>query len=355
MASLIQNPGGKKNRGGYGTGNFRVRLVLPYSKKTKTFTTGTSIRNIAEKILERVNIIEKMAKAENGAIIALYNDLKGDNGLIESVNKELGNEYIITLSSAIEDYLDECKLRVSINTVKSYKLALRDLCNALRANTRLSELTKSDYSIILSYLKERYNDTTVNIRLRGIRAFLRWLVENEYLIKMPFTIKQLKLKERLPKFITPDELKSIYANTANPLLVSIFKVYEGTGMRLSELNTSKLEGNFIRVIGKGDKERLIPLPKSLLSDYQIAMAANYKTDRISKGFTEAVRKANIQGNKSLHSLRHTFALKKLVELGEKHLVQELLGHSSVTVTEMYTKFPIEYLKEIFRLKLDNVQ
>ena len=66
-----------------------------------------------------------------------------------------------------------------------------------------------------------------------------------------------------------------------------------------------------------------------------------------------VRMDNIRGNKSLHSLRHAYVLLKLVELGEKHLVQELLGHSSVTVTEMYTKFPLEYLKEVFRFKLDN--
>ncbi len=352
MASLVQYPGGIKNKGGYGTGNFHVKLILPNSKRVKTFSTGTKNRKDANKILERVITVEKLAKAENGAIIALYKDLKGDNGLIESVNKELGNEYMITLLSAVDDYLEDCKLRVSIETVKSYKLALRDLCNALKKSTRLSELTKTDYSITLSYLKDRFNDTTVNIRLRGIRAFLIWLVENDYLEKLPFKVKQLKLKERLPKFLTPDELKAIYCNVSDPILLSIYKVYEGTGMRLSELKTSKLEGNFIRVIGKGNKERLIPLPISIHSDYQIAMAANYKTERISRGFTIAVRKANIQGNRSLHSLRHTYALLKLVELGEKHLVQELLGHSSVTVTEIYTKFPKDYLKEVFNSKLN---
>lgn len=352
MASLAQYPGGKKNRGGYGKGNHQIRLVLPNSKRIKSFSTGTKNLKEAQKILDRINTIEKLAKAENGAIIALYNDLKGDAGLVESVNKELGNEYMITLSSAVDDYLEDCKLRVSIETVKSYKLALRDLCCALKKFTRLSELTKTDYSIVLGYLKNKFNDTTVNIRLRGIRAFLLWLVDNDYLEKLPFKVKQLKLRERLPKFLTPEELKAIYSNVSDPILLSIYKVYEGTGMRLSELKTSKLEGNFIRVIGKGNKERLIPLPISLHSDYQIAMAANYKTERISRGFTIAVRKANIQGNKSLHSLRHTYALLKLVELGEKHLVQELLGHSSVTVTEVYTKFPLEYLKEVFNSKLN---
>lgn len=351
MASLIQSPGGKKNRGGYGTGNFRVRLVLPNSKKTKTFCTGTSIRKIAERFLDRINNIEKMAKAENGAIIALYRDLKGDNGLIVSINEELGIEYKITILGAIDDYIKDCELRVSMNTVKSYKLALKDLCGALKGSTKLLELTKTDYSIILKYLSDRYNGTTVNIRLRGLRAFLHWLVENEYISRMPFKVKQIKLKERLPQFMTPQELKLIYENTTDPLLVSHFKVYEGTGMRLSELKTSQLEGSFIRVIGKGNKERLIPLPSTLVADFQIAIAADYKTDRISRGFTTAKRNAKISGDKRLHSLRHTYALKKLLELGDMHLVQKLLGHSSISVTEIYTKFPKEYLKEVFKIKI----
>ena len=219
MASLIQSPGGKKNSGGYGTGIFRVRLVLPNSKKTKTFCTGTSNRKIAEKFLDRIKTIEKMAKAENGAIFALYKDLKGDNGLIESINEEFGIEYKITISSAINDYIKDCELRVSNNTVKSYKLALNDLCGGLNGSTRLVELTKTDYSIILKYLSDRYNGTTINIRLRGIRAFLHWLVENEYVSKMPFIAKQIKLKERLPQFMTPKELNNIYANTSDPILI----------------------------------------------------------------------------------------------------------------------------------------
>ena len=85
----------------------------------------------------------------------------------------------------------------------------------------------------------------------------------------------------------------------------------------------------------------------VLEDYKISMAADYKTDRISRGFTIAKRIAKISGDKRLHSLRHTYALKKLIELGDMHLVQKLLGHSNLSVTEVYTKFPKDYLKEIF--------
>lgn len=352
MASLVKYPGGKKNRGGYGTGKYYIKLWLPNTQKYKLIPTGTTNKKLAQIAFNKVSAIESLVKAENDTIRALFNDIKGDNKLLNGLDKEFNFDYSMTVDRSIEEYLNSCKKRVSVNTVKSYRLALRDLTSAIKGSTRLIELSKKDYDIILAHLQRQYNGTTINIRLRGIRAFILWLVENDYLDKIPFKVKQLKLKERLPKFLTPMELKVIYANVSDPVLLSIYKVYEGTGMRLSELKTTKLEGNFIRVIGKGDKERLIPLPISLHSDYQIAMAANYKTERISRGFTIAVRKANIKGNKSLHSLRHTYALLKLVELGEKHLVQELLGHSSVTVTEMYTKFPIDYLKEVYNSKLN---
>ena len=183
MASLVQYPGGIKNRGGYGTGNYHVKLILPRSKRVRTFSTGTKNRIYAIKILDRVNNIEKLAKAENGTIIALYNDLKGDIGLVDSINEELGIDSKITLISSVDDYLNDCKLRVSVETVKSYKLALRDLCNALNKNIRISEISKADYSVVLGYLKNKFNDTTVNIRLRGIRAFLLWLVDKSVVVQ----------------------------------------------------------------------------------------------------------------------------------------------------------------------------
>lgn len=331
--------------------NYYICVWLPNQKKKRIISTRTKNKVQAEIMLKHVKEIENIRKVEARAIKLIYSDLQFEKGLNKDLDELQGIDNILSISAAVEKFIRSKKLKVSNETVKTYKLALVNFKNALGGTKRIVDINKTDFDLILGYLKSHFGDTTVNIRLRGIRVFLFWLVEIGLLNKLPFKIKQIKLKERLPQFLTPDDLQLIYNSTNDPILISTFKVYAGTGMRLSELKTSILEGNFIRVIGKGNKERVIPMPKSLIDDYQIAMAANYKTDRISSQFTKARRRAGVDDNKTLKSLRHTFALMKLVELGEKHLVQELLGHSSVTVTEVYTKFPIEYLKEVFRGKI----
>lgn len=348
MACLVRYPGGKKNKGGYGTGKYYIRVWIPQLKKIKSIPTHTENRKEALSIFKKIQSIENYRRAEYEGY-KVFNIQPEDNWWD---HPELGKEYqSITIKKAVNEYIASCRNRISESTVKTYELALRDLKNAIKESTRITELNKKSYDTILSYLESKFNKTTVNIRLRGIRAFLMWIVENEYLEKLPFKVKMLKLKDRLPKFITPEEMKRIYAKTDDPILLSIFRVYESTGMRLSELKTSKLEGKFLRIVGKGNKERIVPLPDILVNDYMIAKEANYHTDRITRAFTEAKRKAKIEGNKTLHSLRHTFALRMLVELGDIYLVKKLLGHSTVTVTEVYTKFPVEYLKEVFNSKV----
>ena len=140
---------------------------------------------------------------------------------------------------------------------------------ALRNNTRITDIKRSDYDLVLGYLKERVNDTTVNIRLRGIRTFLRWLVEERYLDELPFKVRLVKLDETLVRYINPDELKRIYQEVTDPVIRATFKVAEKTGMRLAELNRSELEGDWIRIIGKGEKERIIPFPAEQMENYMV--------------------------------------------------------------------------------------
>ncbi|MCK5342027.1 MAG: tyrosine-type recombinase/integrase, partial [Candidatus Heimdallarchaeota archaeon] len=117
-----------------------------------------------------------------------------------------------------------------------------------------------------------------------------------------------------------------------------------------ELQNSTLDGKYLRIIGKGDKERVVPLPALLTEDYSVAKKAHYDPKKLSKAFLEARIKAGIEKGKTLHSLRHTFALKLWAEFGDIKMVQEALGHSSVTTTELYTVIPQDYLKSIFEKK-----
>jgi len=198
----------------------------------------------------------------------------------------------------------------------------------------------------------RYNPTTVNIRLRGIRTMLNFLADKG-LIQLPFKVKQIKTDHHLPKFITPSEMDKIYSAVNDSKLISTFRIYEFTGLRLSELFHSRLEGDFIKVEqSKGRKERIIPIPTELIQDYLIATDKPYSMGFISRSFHLACQKSGLSG-KTIHSLRHTFALRKLLETNNLQLVKELLGHSSVKVTEIYTTFPPDFLAQVLKQRSIN--
>jgi site-specific recombinase XerD len=222
---------------------------------------------------------------------------------------------------------------------------------AIKENTRITELDKQYHQPkLMDYLQSKYDVSTVNSCLRTIRAFFNWLEENDYIDKIPFKIKSLKDKKRFVKYLKPEELQAIYDNTDDLVMVSIFKVYEGTGMRAAELQNSTLEGKYLRIIGKGNKERVVPLPVLLIEDYRVAKEAQYPTRKISDAFSEARRKSGIEDGKTLHALRHTYALKLWAEFGDIKMVKEMLGHSSLATTEIYTEVPKDYIKGIFDKK-----
>jgi len=168
------------------------------------------------------------------------------------------------------------------------------------------------------------------------------------LIQFPFKVKQIKTDRHLPKFITPNEMDAIYKQVTDERLLATYRIYEVTGLRAGELFHSKLQGDFITVEkSKGRKERIIPIPFQNVKDYQIATTDPYSLSFITHSFSKACKAAGVTG-KTLHALRHTFALRKLIETNNIQLVKELLGHSSVTVTEIYTAFPKDFLAQIFR-------
>ena len=379
MANLVRYPGGSKNKGNYNiTGPYYIRIWLPNLKKVKLIPTNTENHKEAERKLKIVSEKEWLIKTEQSLLLAGLSEHRNDGKLITVVNEALGLDIITTLHKACIDYLESCNKRISQNTIDSYDIALNDLQNALSPSIRVSELSKRHFEILIDYFKKNYKSkVTINIRLRGIRAFLHWLVDAEYVEKMPFKVRLLKIEDELPKFLTPADIQAIYSQIDDPVMLSTVKVYEATGIRLSELFYSTLNGKFLTVIGKGKKERIVPIPDTVIKDYLIATAeyesakdklkkeftnpriiemkielyVDTRKKRITSAFTKAYKLAGITGKRSLHSLRHTYALRMLVEFGEIHLVQKLLGHSSVTVTEVYTKFPIEYLKSIFTSKI----
>jgi len=262
----------------------------------------------------------------------------------------------LTIRAGVDYFLKNIGVERNIteSTVKTYRQAIKDFENAFRFIVYFENLCRTHYSTLLNYLQDRYNPTTVNIRLRGIRAMLNFLTDKG-LIQSPFHVKQIKTDQHLPKFITPDEMDRIYSQVTDPKLLAAFRIYEATGMRLGELFQSRLDGDFIKVEqSKGRKERIIPIPFQNINDYQLATNDPYSACHISRKFSEYSKQAGLTG-KTIHALRHTFALRKLIETNNISLVKELLGHSSVTVTEIYTAFPKDFLAQIFKDRAINTE
>jgi len=262
----------------------------------------------------------------------------------------------LTIRAGVDYFLKNIGIErnVTLSTVKTYRLAANDFINALGGLVYFNSIQRSNYSELLNYLQGRYNPTTVNIRLRGIRAMLNFLTDKG-LIQSPFHVKQIKTDRHLPKFITPDEMNRIYQQVDDPKLLAAYRIYEVTGLRASELFHSKLQGDFITVEkSKGRKERIIPIPFQNVADFHLATTDPYSLSFVTHSFSKACKAAGITG-KTLHALRHTFALRKLIETNNISLVKELLGHSSVTVTEIYTAFPKDFLAQVFKDRAINTE
>jgi len=315
-------------------GKYFIRMWT--NGKEKIFPTGTDSLKDAEKVLRRIQKRELEIKQK---LISEIDELKNRTTIKDGIKyfeKNIAKERNLQAS-----------------TVYTYGLAMSDFRESFKSVQFFDDLDKKDYTVLVNYLQNHYNNTTVNIRMRSIRVMLNYLFEKDMIEKIPFRIRQIKIDQSLPKFITPDEMDRIYQQVNDEILSAIFRVYEATGMRLSELKNSHREGEYILVEkSKNRRQRIIPIPAERILDYDLAIQSDLSPSRISHIFSDICIKAGLKG-KTLHCLRHTFALRKLIETNNISLVKELLGHSSVQVTEIYTQFPKSYLKQIFEQRQIN--
>ena len=313
-------------------GKWYVRIF--FNGKEKIIPTYTSIRRDAEITLRRFKENEQEVK------LNLADHLLNSGVTVEDCIRFFNSNY------KVEKGITESTYRI-------YKLSINDFKNCFKLKTRLNDLTKRDYSKLVTFLKMKYNETTVNIRLRGIRAFLNYLLEKDFIKSLPFPIKQIKTDKAPPKMITPEEMELIYSQIEDPALLSTYKVLEVTGMRVGELKNSHRDGEFIIVEkSKARKKRYVPIPVEYIQAFDTAKKTLYSDSWLSRSFTKASKKAGLKG-KTAHSLRHTFAYRMLLETDNIQLVRDMLGHSSTIVTELYTQIPTEYLKQVFTDKKIN--
>lgn len=279
-------------------------------------------------------------------------------------NKELekyANEYLFTEYNA------------SKNTRDSYLYDLKELA-LFYNNKNIAYLNKED---IQEYLRKMVNkkSRTKAHYLTVFNNFYSYLVKENIIKVNPCeTIKMPKLEKKLPEYLTIEEidkLLNIKTNTAyEKRNKAMLEMLYATGMRISELinltmSNVYLEDNMVKVFGKGSKERIIPFndyAKNYLIDYlefgrgELLGTKNSEYVFISSRHSKITRQAffkilkklceeaGINKNISPHILRHSFATHLLHNGADLRIVQELLGHSDISTTQIYTHLSNEKLE-----------
>ncbi|EOD42205.1 Integrase [Candidatus Nanobsidianus stetteri] len=270
------------------------------------------------------------------------------------------------MNEIIEEYKVWLEIQgKSKNTIKTYSGIVKKFLEFLINNGIIITDTKSindslGKNLILKFLaeikvKKKLDSNSLRLYVRAISSFLKFL-DNESLAKQ---IKAPKVDKRLPKFITYDELNKLLENAENYRDKLIIKFLFYTGVRVSELikikkNDIIFEEGFVKVYGKGGKERIVPIPKELLNELKdyinkintenIFSLSSRQVERIIKN---TAKKAGINKKVTPHVLRHSLATTLLSKGVDIRYIQEILGHSSLNITQIYTHVVPNQLKEIY--------
>lgn len=288
--------------------------------------------------------------------------------------------------TVIQSFLDYLKFekRYSPHTLSSYENDLRSFFTFLDKNYGTSALPEINGSFIRSWLagmkEDKITSKTINRKISSLRSFFKYHLKRGAIKTMPTAnVIAPKISKRLPVFMKESETKQLletlnhgaedWKSLNAKMLITLFYA---TGMRLSELIGLKEKQvdaarSQIRVLGKGNKERIIPVSREIVGLIKVYEAEKKKefgsTDDVllvtEKGKKLYPKYAWVLVNKYLgegttlekrspHVLRHTFATHLMNNGADLNAVKELLGHASLAATQIYTHNSIEKLKDVHK-------
>lgn len=297
----------------------------------------------------------------------------------------------ILLKKDIHDYLQYCDVSKNLNkyTLKAYQIDLYQFYYFMKAYDY--KIRKDSLQSYIHHLHKQYQKSkTIKRKIATIKAFFSYLIyqdriEDNPLNKIKTTFREPKL---LPRTISTSDLTSIFNKLYDEIKESktdyqikactrnaaVIELLFSTGMRVSELcqlkdNNINLKEQNIRILGKGAKERIIQignpdvlhalsLYRSLFKE-QIEFSGYFFINKLGNPLSEqSVRlllshyekELNLPQHITPHMFRHTFATKLLEEDVDIRYIQHILGHSSITTTQIYTHIHSNKQKEILRLK-----
>lgn len=288
-----------------------------------------------------------------------------------------------SMKSYIDSYLEYIilELNYSIKTKETYKEVLEEYKNYLeKKHLSFLGVTREEANTYKAYLIAKgYENKTTSLHLSAVRSFYNYLLEIKMLVGNPFiNLKNPKIARKLPNFLNNNEIEAILTSNSkendlefrNRLIIEF--IYT-TGVRVSELVNIKVndlrQDGSLKVLGKGNKERTIyykacdtKLLEEYLQVHRLAILSGITSEYLfisksgnpltTKSVENIVKKlAEKHGVKSKvtpHTFRHTYATDLLNNGADIRSVGELLGHSSLSTTQIYTHVTSERLKSVYK-------
>ncbi len=269
----------------------------------------------------------------------------------------------------------EVERAVSAHTLRAYRKDLGDFFEYVK--TEPDKIDMIDVrGFIAEQIKKGLNKTTVSRRLASIRSFFKFLCREGYIKSNPAKlVPNPKIPKLLPRFLSVDDVFSLVEKPEGIGFIpvrdkAILELLYSSGLRVSELSGLNIDdlnikGNLIKIRGKGKKERIVPvgskaidaiksymIDRMLLKSKDRALFLNRMGTRLTdRGVRRIVVKyakaLTISGQIGPHTLRHTFATHLLQGGADLRVIQELLGHSSLSTTQKYTHLDITHLMDIY--------
>ena len=266
---------------------------------------------------------------------------------------------------------------LSSNTVESYKRDLLKLVKYLQ-ELGIASYSETTESVCSSWIGNLFaannNPKSIQRHLSSAKGFFKFLLKNQIIESSPFDlISGPKAAKHLPDVLSPEDVEVLMnfkpSNNLEIRDLAIIELMYSSGLRVSEtsavnLNDFEEDMQFLRVLGKGSKTRLVPIgrfAKQAIQNWLIerqkihiipdALFVNLKGGRITTRSIQLrlKRLALKQGLPPVypHMLRHSFATHMLESGGDLRTIQELLGHSSLSTTQIYTKLDYQHLVKIY--------
>ena len=280
----------------------------------------------------------------------------------------------------LEDFINYIKSekRFSKHTITSYETDLNQFFNYIKAECQITNPKDVSFKLIRNWisslLENNLKSSSVNRKISSLKSYYKFLLVSNYVETNP-TLKLIspKSSKRLPVFVDKDNMDSLfdkdffedsYEGTRDKLIIELFYF---TGMRLSELINIKIAdidkiNSQIKVVGKRNKERLIPITFNTLKDlnefinfYEIenflftdGNGKKMYPKKVYRIVNKYLTKISSIKKKSPHVLRHSFATHMLNNGADINAIKEILGHANLSATQIYTHNSIKKLKNVHK-------